>query len=177
VTPWGTWIEFCRFVFLNVEGIIEFASCIKDDDCSLVFFLIRSLEEENPRGELSAIYDLQMIAKTVKGLERRNLPVQTQKALLDEVQSCIPERLKLKLRSSLSKNPSFEEIIRLSNEDTRYQFAPLTSVDVERCFSKEKHILTSSRQSLTVENFRRLSICYINAKSILELSEDIKELE
>jgi len=54
-TRWRTWIEFCKP-----------ATCIKDEDCSSVFFLIQSLEKESIRQELQAICGLELIAKTIR---------------------------------------------------------------------------------------------------------------
>jgi len=77
------------------------------------------------------------------------------------------------MQNSLAKNPSIEELLRLGNENSQHRFAPLTSVDVERSFSMLKHILTSSRSSLTEDNFKKLAICYFNA---YPLSEDQVEV-
>lgn len=46
---------------------------------------------------------------------------------------------------------------------TKFKFAPITSVSVERSFSAFKMILTDKRHSLTVENLEKILIIYCAA--------------
>ena len=48
------------------------------------------------------------------------------------------------------------------NELELFMFAPITSCDVERSFSKLKAILTSKRIGLTFENLKMIFVIYYN---------------
>lgn len=51
----------------------------------------------------------------------------------------------------------------LNNSDiAHFQFAPITSVDVERSFSKYKNLLSNNRRSFTIANIKHALIVQCN---------------
>ena len=51
------------------------------------------------------------------------------------------------------------------SEIKAFKFAPITSVDVERSFSKSKNILSDRRQAFTVDNLKMVVVLNCNKKS------------
>ncbi|KAF0722690.1 Uncharacterized protein FWK35_00023348, partial [Aphis craccivora] len=49
-----------------------------------------------------------------------------------------------------------------SNDLLHYKYAPITFVDVERSFSRYKHLLTDNRCSMLFENLYKLLIVQCN---------------
>ena len=47
-------------------------------------------------------------------------------------------------------------------EISKFKFAPITSCDVERCFSMLKIMLSDRRQSFVSENLEMALVCYCN---------------
>jgi hypothetical protein len=47
-------------------------------------------------------------------------------------------------------------------EEMYYKFAPITSCEVERSFSKYKSILVDNRQCFKVENLEQYLVCNVN---------------
>jgi len=90
-------------------------------------------------------------------------------------------RYKKKLKSGLDKNTGFKTVTTISkilngekvlnqnfpddlnNSDiAHFQFAPITSVDVEKSFSKYKNLLSDNRRSFTMENIKHALIVQCN---------------
>jgi hypothetical protein len=89
----------------------------------------------------------------------------------------VGQDIKNKLKSVLDKNTGFKTMTTISkilngekvsnqnfsddlnNSDIAYfQFAPITSVDVERSFSKYKNLLSDNRRLFTIENIKHTLI-------------------
>jgi hypothetical protein len=47
-------------------------------------------------------------------------------------------------------------------EEINYKFAPITSYEVERSFSKYKSILVDNRQCFKIENLEQHIVCNVN---------------
>jgi hypothetical protein len=47
-------------------------------------------------------------------------------------------------------------------EEINYTFAPITSYEVERSFSKYKSILVDNRQCFIIENLEQYIVCNVN---------------
>ena len=54
----------------------------------------------------------------------------------------------------------YKEVSNFTKDEViNLKFAPTTSVDVERSFSKYKEILSDKRKSMTFDNLRRTIVC------------------
>ena len=87
--------------------------------------------------------------------------------------------LRYKLKNILEKNPGLAELDKINKilqGDTTvdvqeiepialssFKFAPITSVDVERWFSKYKNVLSDKRHSFTESNFEMHLVVNYNA--------------
>jgi len=69
------------------------------------------------------------------------------------------------LESSISKIPDLKRFFENKNLEFKLKatYAPLTSVDVERSFSRLKNILTDDRHKLTPDNMEKLIVIQYNA--------------
>lgn len=166
VTRWGTWISFCGFLHKHFDKIKEFIKEIEDEDNQAIDILSELASDKKVQEELISINQLQHLVLSIKQLEEIGLTIYQQKELLNEAKEKLPFRYQAKLKASLDKNPSIDEIFSFDSHETatNYSFAPLVSVDVERSFSQLKNILTDRRQSFTQENFKMYSIVQLYYK-------------
>jgi hypothetical protein len=81
-----------------------------------------------------------------------------------------------KLEDVTEKNPGYKFLLELARifrgedvpehdtkmEEIYYKFAPITSCEVERSFSKYKSILVDNRQCFKVENLEQYLVCNVN---------------
>lgn len=72
-----------------------------------------------------------------------------------------------KILSGKEENKKFDEDLEeLSSDDLVYsKYSPITSVDVERSFSKYKTMLTDNRRSFKFENLAIHLVIYIQCNS------------
>ena len=92
---------------------------------------------------------------------------------VDLFEDCLEEEYKDKFTRVLERNPDWETVRKigkiLSGEANvainirpdvicNFKFAPIVSVDVERCFSQLTRILSPQRQRLLINNLRHLMI-------------------
>jgi hypothetical protein len=80
------------------------------------------------------------------------------------------------LEDVTEKNPGYKFLLELARifrgedvpehdtkmEEIYYKFAPITSCEVERSFSKYKSILVDNRQCFKVENLEQYLVCNVN---------------
>jgi len=92
LTRWGTYVKFCRFVYLNFDSILESTERILDEDCASKGLLLSWINEDKTREDLHQIMELQKLPETIARLETRNLTIHEQKNLVDEVREALPER-------------------------------------------------------------------------------------
>src|SRR3981081_2886486 len=93
---------------------------------------------------------------------------------LEDTPGQIGEILREKLHYVVNNNPDFETISKIGrvldgvnvpnfslspNLITHYKYAPLTSCDVERSFSRYKSILTDNRTRFLADNLEKHLIC------------------
>ena len=73
------------------------------------------------------------------------------------------------MTSCLSKNPDFASFScpELLTARVQREFCPMMSVDVERSFSKFKHLLRDNRLSLTIEHIREHMIVNYNSSALI----------
>jgi hypothetical protein len=64
---------------------------------------------------------------------------------------------------SIMKKPGIKNQLHDTKmEEIYYKFAPITSCEVERSFSKYKSILVDNRQCFKVENLEQYLVCNVN---------------
>ena len=73
------------------------------------------------------------------------------------------ETLKKRFKEILEKNVDIDfffnfDSLTCSSDEKCYKYAPLTTVETERSFSKHKEILSDNRKKFTSENLKKTSI-------------------
>lgn len=131
--------------------------------------------------------NLPFIVNIIKSLENKNLSLNDSCELIDKFEqnvNCIPgssgEILKFKFREIIDKNQGLatlrkiNKILRGDSSEhleiddplilSKFKFAPITSVDVERSFSVYKYILNDRRFNFTEENLEKYLIIHCNSE-------------
>jgi hypothetical protein len=188
LTRWGTWLAAANYYNENL-AVIQRVVAELDDDAECIRrakVALNSNELKNQLAFLSGNYGF--LPATIGRLEERGMSLEQSVSLFEEagtriraVQGVAAGRISQKLQQVTDANAGFA-VIRyicsvLRNEQaappdrmpdfepavlSSFKFAPITSVDVERSFSRYKAVLRENRMSFTFENLRRYFVvhCY-----------------
>ncbi|KAL4132751.1 hypothetical protein QTP88_009852 [Uroleucon formosanum] len=169
ITRWGTWLNAVNYYcehFLHLKNVI----LQLDPDDALAIKNAKQLVE-NPEIEENLIY----IKSNFGFLATEITRLETSGMLLSEFVCCI-KKVKQQIKQALGKTG--ETVTKkLDNELPEdltcddliyYKFAPITSVDVERSFSKYKHILSDRRRRFLFENLKKVLIVQCNSDDIVQ---------
>jgi len=161
LTRWGTFLESSRFHWNNFEKINLFISNLEESDEKID--RINELYEKNVEKQLHQINKYSFLVEYIKKLEEKSLSTEIQYATIEDVSSKLTTKYKKKLKEILNKNPDFKNFKKVyESKKELLKFAPLSSVDVERSFSRFKLILSDRRQRLTEENLEKLIFIQFN---------------
>ncbi|KAL4120565.1 hypothetical protein QTP88_013235 [Uroleucon formosanum] len=205
ITRWGTWLNavyyYCEH-FLHIKNVI----LQLDPDDVLDIKNAKQLVE-NTEIEENLIYiksNFVFLATEITRLETSGMLLSESVCCIEKVKQQIKQALgktgetvTKKLDNVLNKNSGFKILTIISNilkgekisreelpEDLTcddliyYKFAPITSVDVERSFSKYKHILSDRRRRFLFENLIKVLIVQCNSDDIecgSQLNDDFKK--
>ena len=160
---WNTWMNAAFFYAEHFSKIKRFVDALNPNESKAVVQLQKCIEDEVLQRELFNISQFKYLTEAITKLEARGLTVREQHAILTKAKSKLSGDELEKLNSWLSKNPDVDFFEKLPvDQQLKYNFAPLTSVDVERSFSIYKYILSDRRQSLTESNLAMLSVIQYN---------------
>lgn len=177
LTRWGTWItastyyaEHIAIVSDVIEQLEDNAVCVKK---AKEYFSVANIAED-----FQCISEkFQCIPATITRLEARELTLNDTLEILREIydqlvtDDDIPDIIRIKMARIFERNRGFHQMIDVADclqrdifdrlpagwtiEDARVcSFAALTSVEVERSFSRYKSIFRSNRQSFLFKNLR-----------------------
>lgn len=179
ITRWGTWLEAAIFYARNFDVIKSFVLNLPDEavsikDCKKVL-LLQDLHEQ-----LKFIdTNFAQVLPTIKFLEQQNIElassfqrIESLYERLRSIEAPISKKLQQKIDAVVHRNPDFHILKQISansftdegisqkysNLVSVYSFAPVTSCDVERSFSRFKDILTSKRNNFTEDNFEKYAV-------------------
>lgn len=164
LTRWGTWICAALYHRENFAEVKNFM--VNLDENSLAISRVKTLlETKDIEDQLIAIDSFSFLPQWIKKFESQGLSVEEQVQLIEEVEETLEDFAKEKLKSSLKKNPDYKKFVtNMGYEHRRLtKYAPLTTVDVERSFSRYKAILTDQRRRLTQENLEKLNVIHFNS--------------
>jgi len=193
ITRWSTWLNAVNYYcehFLHIKNVI----LQLDSDDALAIKNTKKLVE-NPEIEENLIYiksNFGFLATEITRLETSGMLLSESVCCIEKVKQQIKQALEKtgemvtkKLDDVLNKNSGFKILTIISNilkgekvlreelpEDLtcddliHYKFAPITSVDVERSFSKYKHILSDRRRKFLFENLKKVLIVQCNSDDI-----------
>lgn len=178
ITRWGTWLNAAYFYADNFEAIKEIVNSFSDDsiairDCKIILNNIATLPQDLAFVKANYGFISELLTKLeTQGLELSESVelIQNLKTRINNIKGTTAERIKTKLGEVLRKNEGFNLLIKISNilqgnhEEniqidpsiiSKFKFAPITSVDVERSFSSYKQMLSDRRQSFLIENLEK----------------------
>lgn len=152
------------------------------NDSTAIFKAQAAFQNENVRQDLAFIQaHFKIIVETIKGMEAHGLEMNECATLfrrvflaLDKIPGPVGKVLQTKFAYVVDNNPDFHTISNIGrvlsglnvpdftmspNLVAHYKYAPLTSCDVERSFSRYKTILADNRTSFLLENIEKHLIC------------------
>lgn len=180
ITRWGTWLEAAEYYCKNFDKIKDVLSKLDSDPAAAIEKAKSVMEKPNLKNNLAYIVsNACFLIHLINKLETQNMPITEGIATvnfaiekLEEASGEIGTIMKNKLQDVLRKNPGWKEITLLakihSGEEIKedfleafspsdlasFKYAPLTSVDVERSFSRYKAILRPQRRSFLFDNLK-----------------------
>lgn len=185
LTRWGSWIEatsyYCQY-FKQVQNVMEH---FDSNDALSIIESQALLNEISMEPNLTFIhYNYGFLPSIITKLESQGISltdsvktVMFTKNKLVEVESDVGIKVKTKFNQVLDKNDGFAIILKIlkilngesssmnslpedlmGNDLTFYKYAPVTSTDVERSFSRYKTILADNRRSFDIENIKKKNI-------------------
>lgn len=179
LTRWGTWLEAAQYYCENYDKIGDVVSQLEED--SVATSTAKSLfENPNLKNDIAFISsNFVFLAQTITQLESQNVPLTETVANVEKVieklkgiQGVEGTKIKSKLDGVLNKNKGWVTIRTIANilkgaevstdlpvpftpnEIIAFKNAPITSVDVERSFSRYKAILRPDRRRFTFEHLK-----------------------
>lgn len=180
ITRWGTWLNAANFYNLHYEKISLFVERLKDGPES-VSQVKNLIQDPQLRQELRVAAHYLFISESIKKLESHGLTIDEQIRIINCVENKLGSSMKDRLRQVLKNNPSYEWIsdptpsqLEGSTRDL-IKFAPLVSVDAERCFSLMNNLLSKRRLSFKPETISQSLIIQFN--HALDEEEDDKSME
>lgn len=173
ITRWGTWLSAVSWYVKHFEG---FKTVVKEleDDSGAVRKAKHAINDPALFPQLLFLEaNFKSIPQVIEQLQSQNILLTTSVAKMEEIAStdypgAIDERIKAKVQAVLTRNCGWEEIRSVpANLEGResslkeswdaadvlaMKYAPATSADVERTFSKLKYILSDRRHNFSMES-------------------------
>ncbi|XP_068898406.1 uncharacterized protein [Tenebrio molitor] len=184
LTRWGTWLQAAMFYSEHFNSIKEVVMSF--DGSSAVAIQKAQSIMKKPGIKNQLIYvrsNFKIICESITQLEKNGLPLTDSIKIVENVFTSLKKSpgpvaavaLK-KLEDVTEKNPGYKFLLELARifrgedvpehdtkmEEIYYKFAPITSCEVERSFSKYKSILVDNRQCFKVENLEQYLVCNVN---------------
>ncbi|KAF0747085.1 DUF659 domain-containing protein [Aphis craccivora] len=183
ITRWSTWLAAVKYYSYNFEKNKDIISNL-DSDNSISIAKAKDIMQNNElKNNLAYISaNFCFLVEVIKKLETSNLTIIESLAIVENAANTLNEVqgvqvksgviIKNKLNDVLAKNVGLQNIKAIRNillnknenpsmnieftpsDISNMKYAPLTSVDVERSFSRYKSILRPNRRTFKFENVR-----------------------
>ena len=187
VTRWGTWVNAALYYSNYLESFRDVIEDFSEDDAASIRATKKCLEDVDLRNDLAFISaHCSTLPNTITKLEEANLSMASSFELLDQEIARLNSmpgqkgsKIKAKVNLVFGRNKGLETLQQISRilegesvVDLKispdlvasYKYAPLTSVAVERSFSRLRNILTDNRLSFSFENLCKHLIIVCNFK-------------
>lgn len=189
VTRWGTWIEAALYYAEHFEKVKSFLDDLDSDDAKSIKKAKLATRLSTLKKGLAFIKsNFECLVTSLTKLQTQGMPLISALEIVESVRTRLQsmrgrtEFLK-KFERVIDRNNGFlqmteiatilnkgkatkhdEFIDMLSPEElSSFQYAPITSCDVERTFSKYKQVLGDQRRSFLFENLKMHVIIYCNS--------------
>jgi hypothetical protein len=174
ITRWGTWLEAAFYYSENFTTIQNVFSKLNPDDAVLIEKSISTMAEPNLGPNLTLIqFNFRCLPVNITKLESSGLSlfesinvVNNTRETLKMANGKVRKEIYDKFQNVIEKNAGFKTLVHISKihsdeidtmegieqdlkvEDLAFfKYAPITSVDVERSFSRYKNLLSDNRRS------------------------------
>lgn len=190
LTRWGTWLTACIYYCDNFQIVREVVNSFDRADAKAIGSAQDLFSDPEIEGKLACIKsNFAFLPETITHLEKSCMPLEMSIELVNSAENCINnvnaefgEPVRQKLKFVLGKNKGFQTMCQIAcilsgkefkmdifDEDLTasdivfFKYAPITSVEVERSFSKYKTVLADNRRSFTFDNLRMTMVVYCNS--------------
>lgn len=159
---WNSWFRAAFYYAENFSPIKSFVNELETDS-KKVTQLKQTINDANLEQSLFTLHGYKFLTDAITKLESQGMTVEQQLAVVSSVKSKLSGDELEKLNKVLSKNPDLNFFRDLPVDyKIKANFAPMTSVDVERSLSVFKYILSDRRHSLTESNLAMLNVIQYN---------------
>lgn len=167
----------------------SFVNSLSTEDARAIRTAQEVFKDDEMEGKLAYIKtNFGSLPSAIDRLQERGIALGNSIALvkdvqekLDSVVGDIGEKVSMKIRSVLDKNPGYKTVCTivkvLSGESFKtaqiqdkltpsdlslFKYAPVVSAEVERSFSMYNNVLADNRQSFSFQNLRMYTVIYCN---------------
>lgn len=172
ITRWCTWLNAAFYFNTNFDLIKLFVQQLDEGENEACDQLKKMVNSSVLKKELLEISNYEYLVAAINTLQDPNLTSASQISLIESIRNKLTGEYLKKLEDSLRKNKDYGDFNSLAQNQTilvQQRYAPLTSVDVERSFSKFKAILKPNRESFTFENLSKYTIVNYNSFLLKDL--------
>lgn len=184
LTRWGTWISACTYYAENFSKISEIFDNLDEEGASAIRIVKHLLQKPNVKNDLIFISsNYSALPQRIKELEKRGDLLTNSCAVFQDAVNKIAavpgdkgSSIFKKIERVLSANSDYIVVKNISDSFCNkqadvdldlehivcFKYAPVTSVEVERSFSRLKYILSDRRQGFTVENLKKYLVTNCN---------------
>ncbi|PSN31351.1 hypothetical protein C0J52_25994 [Blattella germanica] len=189
ITRWGTWLEACFYFCEHFQTVKSFVNSLSTEDARAIRTAQEVFKDDEMEGKLAYIKtNFGSLPSAIDRLQERGIALGKSIALvkdvqekLDSVVGDIGEKVSMKIRSVLDKNPGYKTVCTivkvLSGESFKtaqiqdkltpsdlslFKYAPVVSAEVERSFSMYNNVLADNRRSFSFQNLRMYTVIYCN---------------
>lgn len=179
ITRWGTWLQAVFFFSEHFDRLKVFISNLSEDALSITQCkgLITKTTLQSELNFLATYFSC--LPETIKFLETRNLQLsvamekfESTLLHLKNVKWPLQDKFNHKIDCVIKRNPNLQTLKQISLNNfndyetalkycdfvPHFSFAPVTSCDVERSFSRFKDLLTSKRSNFTEDNLEKYAV-------------------
>jgi len=182
ITRWGTWIKAVVFYCVNYNCIKTVILSLDDNAISVQNCKQLLQEDADLISHLNFVNQyFSFIPDVITSLQTQSLtlpqPLEIFNNAVKKLET-VPDYfgIQIYIRDILKRNPVYDRLSEIANAikistqtdvtidvmTKNYNFAPITSCDVERSFSRHKDILSSKRHNFTAENLEKYVVVYCN---------------
>jgi len=194
ITRWGTWLEAAFYYSDNFTTIQNVFSKLNPDDAVSIEKSISIMAEPNLGPNLTFIQsNFRCLPVNITKLESSGLTlfesinvVNNTRETLKMANGKVGKEIYDKFQNVIEKNAGFKTLVQISKihsgevdtmegieqdlkvEDLAFfKYAPITSVDVERSFSRYKNLLSVNRRSYKFDQIKKTIVSQCNADNLI----------
>lgn len=195
LTRWGTWLDAALYYAQHLQTVKEVVNSLDPSDAASIDTAQGILSDRELEGNLIFLSaHFSGLPKAITSLETGVSPLSVSLTVFEEIRcnlvsvpSTVGQKVKEKVTNVISKNPGYQKLCDIRDilegkssnipqdlslcvqQLASFRYAPITSCDVERSFSRYKSILRDNRRSFTIENFRQVLVVNCNSSLILDV--------